>query len=211
MKTGSTLLEEMTSLFEEEALRAEMLNSGQIVNVDSGQEIMGIGQPIEFIPIVLEGSLKIFREDDEGRELLLYYIESGESCAATMTCCLEGRKSGVRAIVEEGGALLLIPIERLNSWRMKYDSWNRFTMMTYAGRFDELLNAVDQLAFKKLDERLWNYLKDKSVITGSKVLQLGHQEIASELHSSREVISRLLKKLEQQGDIRLGREMIELL
>lgn len=172
---------------------------------------MDIEQPINQIPLVIKGSIKILREDEEGNEIFLYYLEPGHACATSITCCMSGQRSTIRAIAEDDTEYLAIPVQYSDEWMLKYKTWKNFVMNTYAERFEELLKAIDQLAFKKMDERLSKYLHDKADLHESCEIHISHQEIAYDLNTSREVISRLLKQLERIGSIKLGRNRIIIL
>jgi len=163
------------------------------------------------MPIVLSGVLRVSRMDEEGREILLYYISPDESCAMTFTCCMEHFPSEIRVIAEEDAELLTIPIQAMDQWLMKYATWKSFVMRTIRSRFNDLLRTIDQIAFQKLDERLVNYLKEKSRTTGSTLINLSHEQIANDLATSRVVISRLLKRLEIDKKVLLYRNQIKIL
>ncbi|MCB9045537.1 MAG: Crp/Fnr family transcriptional regulator [Chitinophagales bacterium] len=180
-------------------------------SVPAGSTILDYGQTIRQIPIIIEGSVKVLREDDEGHELLLYYVNANESCAMTFTCCMEHSISEIKAVAEDDVTFMAVPVSVMDSWLVKYPSWKNFVMRTIRVRFNELLNTIDQIAFQKLDDRLVNYLKEKVKATGSSLLNLSHQEIANELASSRVVISRLLKKLENDNKLLLYRNQIKIL
>ena len=175
-----------------------------------GETLMDIGKYIKSFPLLISGSLKILREDTEGNEILLYYLNKGQTCAMALTCCMKQEKSNIRAVAEDDTHMIMIPVNFSDEWLFKYKSWKNFIMNTYASRFEELLKTVDSIAFRKMDERLLSYLENKAKILETNSLQVTHQEIAKELNSSREVISRLLKKLEQIGEIKLGRNQIDL-
>lgn len=204
-------LEEFFPLYFENALRRELKQVSEVQIAEPGDIVMDIDQKIEYIPYVLEGSIKILREDQEGSEIFLYYLEPGNACATSITCCATGQKSTIRAIAEDRTTFLAIPVFLSDEWMLKYKGWKNFVMNTYAERFEELLKAIDQLAFKKMDERLTKYLIDKAEVHGSSHIHISHQEIAYDLNTSREVVSRLLKQLERMGDIKLGRNKIQLL
>ena len=195
----------------EDELREEIAGVARLMNADAGELVMDIGQAVQHIPIVLRGSIKIIREDREGNEIFLYYLEPGQACATSITCCLSGQKSTIRAMAEEPTQYLAVPVDRSDEWMLRFRGWKNFVMNTYADRFDELLKTIDQLAFKKMDERLVKYLRDKALVRESNALISSHQDIAYDLNTSREVVSRLLKQLERMGSIRLGRNRIELL
>ena len=204
------LQEKFRNVFEK-ALLEELSQIGKIVEVRAGDIIIDTGQYIKFIPILLSGNIKIIREDDKDGEILLYYVGSNETCAMSLTCCLAHQKSRIKAIAEEDTTMVSIPVVKMDEWMLKYNTWKNFVMQTYNARFDELLKTIDGIAFHKVDERLEKYLHDKSAVTGSSTIAVSHQQIAEELNSSREVISRLLKQLEHNGGIRLGRNKIEIL
>lgn len=175
-----------------------------------GDAIINYGDPIKFMPLLLKGAIKVFREDENGNEILLYYLEKGDTCAMSLSCCLGNKKSEILAVVEDDCEVLLIPINYMNQWICKYDSWKSFVFSSYTSRFDEMLKVIDSLAFMKMDQRLYKHLQDKCMITGSFELSINHRELALELNSSREVISRLLKKMEVDGKIILKRNLIVL-
>jgi CRP/FNR family transcriptional regulator len=195
----------------ESALISELELKGKEMSVKSGEIIMEIGQTVRFMPIILSGTVKIVRLDEEGRELLLYYVQANESCAMTFTCCMQQQASEIRAVAEDDVEMLLIPIAVMDEWLVKFPSWKSFVMKTIRNRFNELLKTIDQIAFQKLDERLVHYLKEKSKATGSTLVNLSHEQIAAELATSRVVISRLLKKLENDQKVLLYRNQIKLL
>jgi CRP/FNR family transcriptional regulator, anaerobic regulatory protein len=197
-------------IYEPEA-REAILRHGMVMEIKAGERMMDIGQYIKFMPLVLEGALKVMREDSEGNELLLYYIQPGETCAMSLTCCMGDAKSNVRAEAEEDTLLVAIPVRYMDEWTSTFKSFKSFVMLTYQRRYEELLQTIDGIAFQKLDDRLLNALKDKSRTQGAALIQTTHQELANELNSSREVISRVLKQMERQGMVKLGRNKIELL
>jgi CRP/FNR family transcriptional regulator, anaerobic regulatory protein len=195
----------------EPALVEELEQNSQFTSIKDGQTIIDIGQTIRIVPLILRGSVKILRRDDEGREILLYYINPNESCAITFTCCMEQFPSEIQAVAEEDVDFLAIPISLMDQWMVKYPTWKTFVMKTIRNRFNELLKTIDQVAFQKLDERLVTYLKERSKTTDSSVLNLSHEQVANHLATSREVISRLLKKLENDKKLLLYRNQIKVL
>lgn len=204
------ILPQFTNTFEP-ALLKEIEQKGQLMVVKEGAIIMEPGQTVRNIPILLSGSLKITRPNEEGHELLLYYVNANESCAMTFTCCMQQYPSEIKATAEEDSELLTIPIGIMDEWLVKYPTWKSFVMRTMRNRFNELLKTIDQIAFQKLDERLINYLKEKAKTNNSSLINVSHEQIASELATSRVVISRLLKKLENDGKLLLYRNQIKLL
>lgn len=189
-------------------LLEEMEKNGKVQVFEPGQTIIEPGQYIKMVPIILEGSLKVMRTDEEGRELLLYYIDSGETCAVSLTCCSTSSPSDIKAVAEERTTVMAIPVRKHEEWTNEYRQWKDFVAMTYQKRFQEVLKAIDDVAFKKMDERLLKYLVVKSKQLKTLVLTMTHQEIASELGTSREVISRLLKQLEERKLVELERNRI---
>jgi CRP/FNR family transcriptional regulator len=202
-------LSPVESLFEPQLLE-EMNRVGVVKNVEKGELMIDIGESIQYIPLILDGVIKIVREDESGDELLLYFVEFGNTCAMTLNCCLGQTKSEIRALCESDVRLILIPVNYMDPWLAKYKSWRSFVFNNFNTRLSELLKAVDALTFLKLDERLMNYLTEKAKVTDNTVLEVTHLEIANDLNSSRVVISRLLKQLENEGVLRLGRNTITL-
>lgn len=198
------------TLFEPDLLK-EIEKHGRLMYFKAGDVILDYGQTVRVMPIVLSGTVKVTRTDENGHDLLLYYITSNESCAFTFTCCMEQFPSEIKAVAEDDGQLMAIPIQVMDEWIMKYPTWKSFVMRTIRTRFNELLRTLDQIAFKKLDERLVVYLKEKSKATGSSLINLSHEQIAHELATSRVVVSRLLKALENEGKLLLYRHQIKLL
>ena len=198
------------SIFEP-ALVKEMQQFGEIKNFTEGELIMDYGKYIRMMPIVLNGTIKVYRLDEDGREILLYYLSSSESCSMAYSCCIEAKKSEVKAIAEDDVELIAIPHIKLDEWLCVYPSWKNYIMRSFNERFLELLKSIESIAFHKLDERLIDYLKDKQRITGSSVIKASHLLIADELATSRVVISRLLKQLENNKQIILYRNEIKIL
>lgn len=195
----------------EEALLEEISRVSTVKEVVAGHKLIDIGDYVRSMPLLISGAIKILREDSEGDELLLYFLEKGETCAMTMTCCMGQTKSEVRAIAETDTTLVMIPVQKMEEWTAKYPSWRNFVFQSYHDRMQEMLETIDSIAFMKMDERLLKYLRDKINITNNRIIKNTHQEIAYELHTSRVVISRLLKKLEKMGKIRLNRNSIDVI
>ena len=163
------------------------------------------------MPLLLSGAIKVLREDQDGNELLLYFLERGTTCAMTLTCCMGNSRSEIRAIAELDTTLIMVPIQKMEEWTGKYKSWRNFVLASYHTRLMEMLETIDSIAFMNMDERLVKYLRDKQKIGGEPVINSTHQEIAYELNTSRVVVSRLLKKLENLGKIKLNRNSINIL
>lgn len=195
----------------EPKLLEEIKEEGTYKKFHEGEKIMDIGQYIKGMPLLVSGVIKILREDEDGDELLLYYLERGDTCSMTMACCLGDTKSEIRAIAETDVSLIMISIRKMEEWMAKYRSWRNFVFESYHNRLNEMLTTIDSIAFMNMDQRLIEYLKEKARITQSQTINNTHQEIAYDLHSSRVVMSRLLKKLEHMGKIKLHRNSIELI
>lgn len=205
------ILEQAYGYIFEEALLAEISKVAVYKEFKADDYLIEIGDYIKTMPLLLTGAIKILREDENGDELLLYFLERGDTCAMTLTCCMGQSKSRIRAVAETDGAMLMIPVEKMEEWLTKYKTWRNFVFDSYNVRLNEMLEAIDTLAFMNLDERLYKYLTDKAKVIGDTEIKNTHQEIAYEMHTSRVVISRLLKALELKGKIKLHRNKIEIL
>ncbi|HMU11296.1 MAG TPA: Crp/Fnr family transcriptional regulator [Ferruginibacter sp.] len=199
-----------SAIFEPELVK-EMYQFGEIKQFSEGDIIMDYGKYIRMMPIILKGTIKVFRMDEAGKEILLYYLSSNESCSMAYSCCMEAKKSEVKAIAEEEVELIAIPHIKLEEWLCKYPSWKSYIMRSFNERFLELLRSIESIAFHKLDERLIAYLKEKQRLSGSSVVKASHYQIADDLATSRVVVSRLLKQLENDKKIILYRNEIKLL
>ena len=180
-------------------------------SISAGTTIMRTGQYIKNTVLVLSGNIKIYREDEDGGEFFMYYLQPGQACAISMICAAKNEQSQIMAKVVEDAELVMIPLHLMDKWMMQHRSWYEFVIETYRSRFEEVLTVIDSIAFRAMDERLEFYLKRHKDACGCSDLKLSHQEIANEINTSREVISRLLKKLEQRGHLKLHRNHIELL
>jgi CRP/FNR family transcriptional regulator len=203
------LIEAYGSVFEPQLIN-EIADVAAFMDFDEGDRLIEIGQYIRQMPLLINGAIKILREDKVEGELLLYFLEKGDTCAMTLACCLGDTQSEIRAIAETSGSVAMIPVGKMEEWLGKYKSWRNFVFSSYNKRMSEMLTAIDNLAFMKMDERLLNYLREKAKVTRSTVISNTHQEIAYELNTSRVVVSRLLKALENEGIIKLNRNNIEL-
>lgn len=198
------------SIFEE-ALLNEIEQVALLKEFNDGDVIIDFGDKILKMPLLLSGAIKILREDFDEGELLLYFIEKGDTCSMSMTCCIGETKSEIKAVAETDGKVVMIPVMYMELWLGKYKSWRNYVFNSYNNRLKEMLNAIDSLAFMNMDERLLNYLLEKSKINRSREINATHQDIAYDLNTSRVVISRLLKALENEGKIKLHRAYIEIL
>lgn len=210
MLDKSLLQSYFNSLFEEELID-EMVQIGQIRSFKENEILIDLDQTITHMPLLLHGAIRIMRDDDNDGELLLYYLEKGDTCAMTMTCCLGTKTSNILATAETDGEMVMIPVQKMNEWLAKYPTWRAFVFNSYQDRLDEMMRAIDNLAFKDSKGRLKNYLIEVASVNRSKVVNKTHAEIAYEMNTSRVVISRLLKALENEGFLLQQRNHISLL
>ena len=177
----------------------------------SGDLILDENSAIRAIPIVTKGTLKVMRTEEDGREILLYYIKAGESCIMSFLGGMHDEKSKVKAEVEEDAEILFLPMEKVHLFIKEHPEWLDYIFRLYHKRFEELLEIVNAIAFKKVEERLLSLLHKKQELTGSKTLSITHEQLANELGTARVVVSRLLKQLEENGNLQLGRNRIILM
>ncbi|CAA0143077.1 Crp/Fnr family transcriptional regulator [Tenacibaculum maritimum] len=197
-------------LFEKELLE-KIKQCGSFKKIPSGSLLIDINSDIKSMPLILDGAIKILREDGKGNELIIYYIEQGDTCTMTLSCCMNHKKSKIRAITETDTKLIMIPIEKMSEWMSEYKSWQNFILQSYHDKMQEMLEAIDTIAFFNMDERLLKYLKNKAIVNHNATIHTTHQEIANDLHTSRVVISRVLKSLENKKKITLHRNYIQLI
>lgn len=203
-------IETFKHIFEPKLIQ-EIQQFGVWQHFNEGDLIMDYGKYIRMMPLILKGTVKVYRLDENGNEILLYYLSSSESCSMAYSCCVEAKKSEVKAIAEDDVELIAIPHIKLDEWLCTYPSWKNYIMRSFNDRFIELLKSIESIAFHKLDERLIAYLKEKQRLTGSSVIKASHYLIADELATSRVVISRLLKQLENSKRIILYRNEIKIM
>lgn len=221
MRTSLSITKQMLSQVDKEAmlqaqlgyvlepeLITEMAQLAKIRETTTDEIIVHVGDRLQLIPIVIEGSIKVSRENENGEELLLYYIEGGDTCAMSLQCCTKKMDSQIKATAMEPSLLLMIPAEYMETWMNQYKSWRTYIIGNYHSRMMELMESIDAIAFMNLDQRLLKYLRDQAKLLGSLEILHTHQQVADDLHSSRVVISRLLKQLEIKGEITLHRNKI---
>lgn len=206
--TSEQLLKERYHYVFEPELIAEISKAGQFRKVAKDTIMVDIGDQMTYMPLILEGAIKIVNEDKDGNEYLLYYLEIGDSCAMTMTCCMGNKKSSIRAVAEKDTLLYMLPVQNMEQWLIKYKSWRAFVFESYDARLSEMLEAINVVVFHNMEERLYKYLKDRVMVLGSPELDITHYQIANDLNTSRVVISRLVKKLIMDGKIRTHRNRI---
>jgi len=195
--------------FFEKELQQEILKIGISKTYQPNEVLIREGQFITSFPLVLKGLIRVTRNNDDGNELLLYYLKQNEVCAMSLTCCMANLTSNVKGVAEEETEVIMLPVEMLDNWMCKYPTWKQFVMQTFQSRFRELIDTIDSIAFLNLDERLVKYFTDRNKKSGTTTLNETHQDLALRLNTSREVISRLLKKLEKDGKIKLSRNFID--
>lgn len=204
-------LDDLEALDASAELKAKLLLYGIRKRFEAGAVILNERSYIRSIPIVVSGVLKVIRTEDDGREILLYYIKAGESCIMSFLGGLHNETSVVRAEVEEDAEILFVPVEKVSLFIKEHPEWLDYIFRLYHKRFEELLDVVNAIAFKKVDERLLELLKRKAALTPSDTITVTHEQLASELATARVVVSRLLKQLEERGEVSLGRNRIKLL
>ncbi len=204
------LLREHFPVFQQFELVEAIAEKSTYMKVPAGTQILDVGDYIKVIPLVLSGSVKVFRKDEDAREAFLYYITSGQSCALTLAASLKPGKSKIKAIVLEETEIMALPVDAIYDVNKKFPSWYSFVFETFGNRFDELITAFEGVVFLHLDSRLEKYLELRSKTIGSRILKISHSEIAKDLATSREVISRLLKQLEKKNILLLSRGQITL-
>lgn len=195
----------------DEALIQDILENGKLHTCNNEETIISPGAYIKMVPLIVYGSIRISRLDNDGKEVYLYHLHPGQTCAISLNCCMSMKPSEITAIAEEETEFVSIPVMLLDEWTVKHKAWRNFMFETYRERFHELIETIDNIAFHKLDDRLVKFLSDQSKASKSKTLNITHQQIANSLGSSREVISRLLKQLERDGKVKLGRNEVSLL
>jgi CRP/FNR family transcriptional regulator len=195
--------------FFESGLRSAISDNGIMKEFEEAEELIREDQYIRSFPIVITGLIKVCRTDDAGNELLLYYLRPGEVCTVSLICCMDRTRSRVKAIAETETSVILVPVELLDNWIGEFQTWKEYVMRSMQMRFDELLNTIDSIAFMKMDERLEKFFLDRYQSTGSTLFEGSHQDVAMAMNSSSEVISRLLKQMENRGMITLSRGRID--
>lgn len=195
----------------EESLLREMQEKGRILEVKAGASLIQSGQNIRSTMIVLDGLVKLFRENDEGNEFFMYHLHPGDGCALSLICDRSFKVSSVTAKAVTNSILLVVPLENTENWMRQYRTWYHFVVGTYRRRYEELLETIDHIAFQNMDERLEFYLNRHRTALNTNILEITNTQIAQELNSSREVISRLMKKLSEDGKVRLLKNGIEIL
>jgi len=192
-------------------LEEAIAERGKIMKLETGTVLMNYGEYIRTIPIVLEGVIKVMTQSEDGSDMLLYYLSGGNTCPTAFTCCMVAKKSDIKAVVEEDAEIIALPVKYIDEWIREFPTWKNFVMHSYNVRFSEMLETIDDIAFSKVDERLLKYLAKKQELTGKDELHITHKQIAGDLHTSREAISRLLKKMENMAYVELGRNRIQII
>ncbi len=196
-----------SQIFEKELID-EIVNLGIFRSIESGGTLVDIGDNMTHIPLILNGAIKIIREDKNGEEIVLYFLEKGDTCAISFVNCINKTKSMFRGVAEKETEGIFVPVSKVDEWLIKYETWRHFIIDSYHMRLIEMVESIDSLAFTKLDDRLLKYLTDKVKIMQDSTLIITHQEIADDINTSRVVVSRLLKQLENDGKLKIRRNRI---
>ncbi|MDF1697112.1 MAG: Crp/Fnr family transcriptional regulator [Saprospiraceae bacterium] len=207
IKCYSKLEERFQTIFEPKLIN-EICQDGNLRIFKPNETLIDIGMLITHMPLLISGSIKILTEDEKGDELLLYFLELGETCAVTLNCCTRKAKSTIRAITETDCEILFVPVEKMEHWMIKYKSWRAYVLDSYNERLNEMVKAIDNIVFHSLEHRIKTYLKDKAWMAKSAILHISHQDIANDLYSSRVAVSRIMKKLESENFIEQQRNKI---
>jgi CRP/FNR family transcriptional regulator len=192
-------------------LQEKIISTAVLKHFESGEIMIKTGQNIRSTALITSGLLKVYREDNEGNEFFMYYLQPGQACAVSMVCAAGRETSQVMVKAVTASDIIMIPLEYMEKWMSEFKTWYQFVVETYRARFEELLITIDHIAFRNMDERLEFYLKKHQQTLNHNIIPLTHQEIANELNSSREVISRLMKKLVERGKIIMHRNAIEII
>jgi CRP/FNR family transcriptional regulator len=204
-------LDDYFSVVFEPELIEEILKVGTLKQIKAGELMIDVGDELTHVPLLLNGAIKIIREDKNGDEIVLYYLERGDTCAISFVNCVHQRKSIFRGVAEKDSEAVFVPVDKIEEWMVKYKSWRHFVVDSYHLRLLEMVEAIESLAFLQMDDRLFKYLSDKAKIMRSTTLNTTHQELADDLNTSRVVVSRLLKQLERENKIKLNRNKIEVI
>ena len=196
--------------FKDPQLLVEFNKHARVKHFAAEEVLMYPGDKILFVPIVMKGSIRVIRANDDGREIFLYHIYPGQTCAMSLNCCRANQISMIKAVTEDETEVYMIPAELVDEW-FRFREWKEFVNNTYAIRYAELMNVIDLIAFSNMDAQLLNYLQKRAQALNTKALHITHQQIADELHTHREAISRLLRQMEQKKLVKLGRNVIELI
>ena len=189
-------------------LQKEIAAAGYLKNFAAGEIILNMDSYVKSIPVVISGSIKVIRTEEDGREILLYYLTPGESCIVSILSGMKNETSKVKAVVEEDAEIMMIPADKAKDWVKKYPEWTDFIFNLYQKRFEELLDVVNSVAFQKLDARLLHLIRQKTQLYRSKEISVTHQQLADELGITREATSRVLKQMEKDGIVELSRNKI---
>lgn len=204
-------LDDYFSIVFEPELIEEILKVGTLRQIKAGELMIDVGDELTQVPLLINGAIKIIREDKNGDEIVMYYLERGDTCAISFVNCVHQRKSIFRGIAEKDSEAVFVPVKLVDEWMVKYKSWRHFIIDSYHLRLLEMVEAIESLAFLQMDDRLFKYLSDKAKIMRSTTLNTTHQELADDLNTSRVVVSRLLKQLEREKKIKLNRNRIEVI
>jgi CRP/FNR family transcriptional regulator len=209
MDTYNSFIKKLNFLADTE-LQEEVFQHGKILSVNKGDIIVKDGQYVKFLPIVLQGAIRVYQQKED-REILLYYVRAEETCTMSLAAAYFNNKSSSHGVAVEPTEMLVFPSDMITKWQMKYPSWNKYVMRMFRSRYDELINSFEQIAFDHINVRVMEYLKKKSETEANKIINISHQNLARELGTTRVVVSRILKQFEREKKIKLSRGAIVLL
>ena len=204
------LAEYFSTIFEKKLID-EIVEVGFLDKFKVGETLVDIGENMTHIPLILSGAVKIIRQEKEGDELVLYFLEKGDTCAVSFINCINRKKSIFKGVVENDIEAIFVPVEQIDDWLAKYKTWRHFIIDSYHFRLIEMVESIDGLAFMKMNQRLFKYLSDKAKINHNVNLEITHQQIANDLNTSRVVITRLLKQLHNEGKVYSSRNKVKVL
>jgi len=208
MEHNAAVLKKL-SVFTEPGLKEDLLQHGKLVSFNKGDVIVRNGQYVKFLPIVLSGAIRVYQQKED-REILLYYVRAEETCTMSMAAAYFNNKSSSHGVVMEPAEVLIFPASKIEEWQLKYPSWNKYVMNMFRHRYDELINSFEHIAFDHINVRVLKYLQNMAAKEQDNAINISHQDLASELGTTRVVISRILKDYEKQKVIKLFRGRIEL-
>jgi len=191
-------------------LQQELFENGKLLTLNKGDVIVREGQYVKFLPIVIKGSIRVYQQKED-REILLYYVKAQETCTMSLAAAYFNNKSTSHGVAMEETEILVFPSDLITKWQLQYPSWNKYVMRMFRSRYDELISSLERIAFEHVDVRVIQYLKDKSIESNSKTINISHQHLAHELGTTRVVVSRILKQFEKEKKIKLFRGSIALI
>ncbi len=198
------------SFFSDTELQEEVFDNAKFLSVKKGDVIVKEGQYVKFLPIVLEGTIRVYQQKED-REILLYHVRAEETCTMSLAAAYFNNKSSSHGVAIEATEMLIFPSEMITKWQLKYPSWNKYVMRMFRSRYDELINSFEKIAFENINVRVIEYLRKKCETESTNKIHISHQNLALDIGTTRVVISRILKQYERENKIKLFRGVIQLL